>query len=330
MADDKEKKVVSGVSGLSVMIGLMILFAFWLTNNGPSGIKNQNNHNGLSKPVKEAPVKVAPVKSRNNSVSSQGQEESFSPYNGEVSLGSGTARSSYQPSQEYITLSASGNDLPIDIGGWTLKNGRDKQLLVVSGNTVRQASTAVKIPSIGIALYDPYHPQNNRRVPIALKSGDRAIITTGLGPVLDGLTIRDNFKINKCLGYLEDDNSYRAYPSLRSQCPSPDDVPGVSYLDNVCYDFVRSLRPCHTPKDVYVKDDGYCLDGNCKLSSYCQDFAQNNYNFNACFIRYSRDEDFVGAEWRIFLNQTWELWADRRETISLYDNKGLLVDEISY
>ena len=334
MADDKDKKVVGGISGFSIIIGLMVLFSFWLTTHGPGAV-NDISKSASSTPTtqsqKTSVTKTASTKTSNSqTTTNKDEEKNISPYKGKITLRSGTAKSTYQPRQEYIIISARGNDEPINIGGWTLKNGRDKQLQTISGNTVRLQSTIVRIPSSGVALYNPYYPQNNRQVPITLKSGERAIITTGGSPVLRGVTVKDNFKLNRCLGYLEDGSGYRAYPKLSYKCPASKDVPGISYLDDTCYDFARSIRACHTPEDVYVKDEGNCLDKNCKLTSYCRSFIKENYNFNACFSRYSGDEDFVGPEWRIFLNQNFELWADRRETISLYDTKGLLVDEISY
>ncbi|MCX6712179.1 MAG: hypothetical protein NT041_00620 [Candidatus Vogelbacteria bacterium] len=328
MADDKAKVVVASGGGFSVLIVLMILFSFWLANNNPNATKNQPK--AVSKTSSSQSSQTQSQKLDTYVDKTTGKEKTFSVYHNQISLSSGAAASTYQPNKEYIVLSAHGNKTPINLGGWTLKNGRDKQMFVVSGNTVRGQSVSVKIPSFGVALYNPYNPAVNRYSPLVLKSGERAIITTGSAPTLNNVTIKDNFKLNQCLGYLEDDTGYRAYPSVSYRCPSSDDVPGISSLDNICYDFVRSIRACHTPKDVYVKNEGYCLDRNCKLTSYCRSFIKDNYNFNTCFSRYSGDKDFVSSEWRIFLNQTWELWGDRRETISLYDRSGLLVDEISY
>ena len=42
------------------------------------------------------------------------------------------------------------------------------------------------------------------------------------------------------------------------------------------------------------------------------------------------DENFFGKEWRIFLNYPRELWGKDRETITLYDGDGQIVDELTY
>lgn len=317
-----------------VFMVIFVLFLMWVQGGGPARSKQEgpivdpNDSNSSSYLPRSLSNQL---RSRSTASSpSETTKVSESKYKGKIYLQSGTAAGTIQPNQEYIVIGAQGNETPISLAGWSLKNGRGEQLYVVSGNTVKGQSTTVKIPSSGVAIFDPYHPSNNRLVPIALKSGERAIITTGNPPVFSGVKIKDNFKTNRCLGYLEDDQSYQAYPRLTYNCPSSNDVPGITSLDNVCYDFARSLRSCHTPKDIYVKDEGNCLDGNCKLSSYCRTFVQNNYNFATCFATYSRDADFIAPEWRIFLGRTWELWSDRRESISLFDSSGLLIDKITY
>ncbi len=232
-------------------------------------------------------------------------------------------------------MSARGNQNPINIGGWTLKNGRDKKIYIVTGNAVKGQSVTVKIPSQGVALYNPFNPSSNIRRPITLKSGERAIITTGSVPTIGSVAINENFKINRCLGYIEDRpidqrSGYRFKPSLRYNCPTSRDLPSIAELDDVCYNFVRSISGCHQPTDIYDKTNGYCLDRNCQLSSYCRTFVKQNFNPQTCFLLYSSGKDFIGPEWRIYLNRTWELWERQRETISLYDKNGLLVTEISY
>ena len=317
-----------------IFMVILVLFIMWVQGGGPARSKQEglivdsNSSNSSSYLPRSLSNQL-----RSRSTASSEAETSSGPeskYKGKIYLQSGTAASTIQPNQEYVIIGAQGNESPISLAGWSLKNGRGEQLYVVSGNTVKGQSTTVKIPSSGVAIFDPYHPASNRSVPITLKSGERAIITTGNPPVFSGVKINNNFKINRCLGYLEDEQGYQAYPRLTYNCPSSNDVPGITSLDNTCYDFVRSIRTCHTPKDIYVKDEGDCLDGNCKLSSYCRRFVQDNYNFATCFATYSRDKDFTGPEWRIFLGRNWELWLDRRESISLFDSSGLLVSQITY
>jgi hypothetical protein len=322
-----EESSGGGIEVFWAIVIVLVLFTMWVQGGGPSRAKDE----GLFRAENDSSSIVSSQTSNSTSNSNQPSSESLeSEYKGKIRLQRGTASATYQPNQEYVVITVSGNKEPIDIGGWVLSNGRSEKTYVVSGNTVAGQSVFVRIPNYGVAIFDPYNPSGNKQVPLTLKSGERAIITTGNPPVFNGVKINTNFKINRCLGYLEDDTGYRAYPRLTYRCPSSNDVPGITYLDDACYRFARSVRPCHTPKDIYVRDEGQCLDGNCKLTSYCRNFITQNYSFRSCFNNYSRDEDFVGPEWRVFLNRTWELWEDRRESISLYDSAGKLVDKISY
>ncbi|MFA5001267.1 MAG: hypothetical protein WC531_03565 [Candidatus Paceibacterota bacterium] len=335
MADDKDKKVVGGISGFSIIIGLMVLFSFWLTTHGPGAVNDASKSaSSTAQSQKVAVTSKSSTKTSNNTASNQATDKNHSPYYGQVSIRASSV-SIDSPNKEYLTLSARNNKTPINIGGWTLKNGRDKKIYIVSGTAVHGQSVSVKIPSQGVVLYNPYNPASNVQGPILLKSGEKAIIVTGSVPTFGSVTINENFKINRCLGYVEDHpidqtRNYNFNPSLKYKCPTSRDLPSIDGLDDICYSFVRSISGCHQPTDIFDSKNGYCLDRNCKLSSYCQAFVKQNFNPQTCYQLYSTDEDFIGPEWRIYLNRSWELWEKQRETISLYDAKGLLVDEISY
>ncbi|MFA5022951.1 MAG: hypothetical protein WC537_01635 [Candidatus Paceibacterota bacterium] len=331
-----------GVSGLSVIVALMILFSIWMVNNGPEGINSKNKVASQTKTTSSQNQKTnttnhSSTKADNNNyyLDSQGQRKKYSPYRDQISI-SANSVSTDSPNKEYITLSAHGNIQPINISGWTLKNGRDKKTYIVSGTAVRGQAVYVKIPDQGVVLYNPFNPSSNIHGPITLRSGEKATITTGSVPTAGSVVINENFKINRCLGYVEDrpvnqrSGNYRFSPTLIYKCPTSRDLPSIDSLDQTCYDFVRSISSCHQPTDIYDKINGTCLDRNCKLSSFCQSFVKQNFNPLTCFRLYSADKDFIGDEWRIYLNRTWELWDKQRETISLFDRSGLLVTEKSY
>lgn len=330
MAEDKGKGGAPGLSGLGVLVILMIVFSIWLTNNGPD--KVNLNSNKVKSQDSQASKTTTSRNTDDQTSSEKGKTEdkTRSPYYGQISINSGSAKSTIQPNQEYITISARGNKEPINLGGWILKNGRDKKSYVVSGNTVKGQSVSVMIPDTGLSIYHPFDFNQIKRSRISLKSGEKAYIITGSMPSVAGIKVKDNFKTNRCLGYLEDKSGYRFYPRLSYHCPSSKEMIDTASLDDTCYRFVRSVRACHAPEDVYVKDEGYCLDRNCKLSSACRNLVTSQLNFQSCFNTYSHDDDFSSSEWRVFLNRTWELWESNRETISLYDRQGLLVAERSY
>ena len=239
-----------------------------------------------------------------------------------MSIDSGNCQYEIQPNQEYIALEANyNNPAPIVVTGWLVANGK-------SSLASRSGPTAVTIPG-GTRLFIG-NSANPATTPITLVPGARLVLTTGRMPNSDPYPINANFLTNKCTGYLDALPQYRFTPTLRRSCPSPAKEPGVSNLDNECYQFSSRLSYCHTPK-IERDTDGYeFIDGVSGLSGYCRAFLEEHFNYNACVKWHEQDQDFYGDEWRVYLNRSWELWAPNRERITLYDQLGKIVAEESY
>ncbi len=235
-----------------------------------------------------------------------------SQWYGQVSIDTGNGPYEIQPNQEYIALEAGyNNQKPITVTGWGLANGK---------NRFTSIPQATRLFIIGGSA-------NSATVPITLAPGGRLVLTTGNMPNSD---IKANFLTNKCTGYLGALPDYQFTPALDYSCPNPAKDPGVRNLDKECYDFVLRLNSCHTPK-VERDSDGYeFIDGVSGLPSYCRAFLEEHFNYNACVKWHEQDPDFYGNEWRVYLHQTWELWAENREQITLYDQFGKIVAEKSY
>ena len=147
--------------------------------------------------------------------------------------------------------------------------------------------------------------------PIILKPGDKAHILTGKS------TKGTNFKINKCSGYF---NQFHQFiPSIFSQCPNINDLPGVNNFDNTCIEYLAKLELCQMP--VSLPTD---------LGSSCQNFIQQHANYQGCVNDHKNDSDFDKGDWRIFLNRTTEMWEKRNETVKLIDQTGKIIAEANY
>jgi len=331
MADEKPEAKV-GMDFLIFFIVIGAMFTLWVQGGGPMRAKEEglikDNEEAATSQTAQSPTKPAATGAL---VGAEVDEAGVarSPYYGQVKIQASAARQT-SANNEYLTLTARGNETPINIGNWILKNGRDQKFYNISGTETRGQSVSVRIPATGVVRYNPYLPVTNIQSPITLADREKAVIVTGQVPTLADFVIRDNFKLNRCLGYLEDKTSYRFSPTLRYQCPASRDYPGVDSLSESCAKFARSVNACHEPKEVYKQEQGYCLDGNCTLNSFCQGFVKQTFNFQSCFNTFSRDADFVGNEWRIYLKRNWELWESSRETITLYDASGRLVNQLEY
>lgn len=244
-----------------------------------------------------------------------------------IKIGRGNGSNEDSPRYEYVTLKNVSDSERINITGWSLKNGKDKKYYPVNDKQVKGTSNKVAIPK-GTLIFVPngINPQED----IVLNPKDEAIITTGAP-----FGVKTSFRENICSGYIQEAEDYNYRPSLNMNCPSPQDEKDVDSLDDTCYKFVSRMSSCHTPEFksvVYINREpftGY-VDNVGNLTYSCKEFIKKNYNYNSCVLNHLSDEDFFEKKWRVFLSFPWELWAKDRETITLYDSEGKVVDEIVY
>ncbi|MEK7507969.1 MAG: hypothetical protein AAB602_02710 [Patescibacteria group bacterium] len=195
-----------------------------------------------------------------------------------------------------ITLSLAYDIMsPINITGWLIQARR-------GGQVIPQA----------INIYDPTGlvPETD----IYLRPGD----VLRMFPYAS--TIGKNFRLNKCIGALENENHFT--PSLPWYCPALyKNYSEISSFTGKCQDYISSLNYCTAP-DFYSVDIPY--------DDYaCQAYLQNTINFKGCFDKYRGDTDFLTNEiWAWTGND--RLLDERHDRVLLFDRTGLLVDEYSY
>ncbi|MBI2100306.1 MAG: hypothetical protein HYT48_03140 [Candidatus Vogelbacteria bacterium] len=245
-------------------------------------------------------------------------ETTSKPSQSKIHLDRGSAPYSIYVNQEYIEIQADQANLaPVNISGWTLTNG---------------PAPGRRFGRVSIPLASRLLTGNHNQVaqdPVVLKPGDRAIVVSGKMPASIPYSVQ-SFLANKCSGYLEDLPDYQFTPALWSQCPTPAKEANVAQVDKDCYKYISGLGACHAPNLTTDQDGNELVDYRDDLNTSCRRFVAQEYNYQACVGRHYQDADFYGAEWRIFLNQSDELWDENRETISLYNVRGELVDEINY
>lgn len=245
-----------------------------------------------------------------------------------ISITSGNAPYTYQPYEEYVTIENTG-PAPVDITGWKLRNGKDKRPYY-SGNTLQRYSADISvIPQAARLLTGT---DQNTLSNVVLEPGERAVVTTGKMGVQSPYKIV-SFKENMCTGYLENMREYAFLPSLSFSCPRPSTEPGIELMDAACRDFINTLSACETPifenKDSNGEYCDTCIRGQ-RLSSVCANFIKEHFNYGACVAYHGRDKDFSGKTWRIFLGRSWEMWADKYETVELFNRFDQLVDYQNY
>ncbi|PIR45627.1 MAG: hypothetical protein COV09_00315, partial [Candidatus Vogelbacteria bacterium CG10_big_fil_rev_8_21_14_0_10_50_13] len=250
-----------------------------------------------------------------------------SPYYGQVRLGKGTAQSAERPNDEYVTIENRSKGA-VTISGWSLKNGDDERsFLTWAGNYINVKARWVVIPNSQVVL-NPALPTN--LAPITLAPGERVVITTGQMVRTRPINLGSGFRTNICTGYLVELAGYEFKPSLSRECPAPRDELGINSLPEDCYDYVRRLSRCHSPEFKDDRDEGLTIDGRVtEMRSVCRNYIKEHFSYEGCLKYHLGDANFLGDEWRVFL-RTDELWRESRESITLYDNAGRLVDRITY
>ncbi len=239
-----------------------------------------------------------------------------SVYAGAITLSSGNT-STAQPVEEYVIL-RNGGKSSVDVTGWALVNSKGSRPIQNSGNSYFYPSADVALIGQGTEFLDPkgvFKVTN-----IVLKPGDSAYVTTG-GPFSQfPFSIYTSFRENICEGYLED---YPFNPTLNRRCPSITRDPQIKTVTDECYDYIASLRTCPNPE----RTDKKKYD---EQPSHCKAFLAERIGYAMCVKQNQFSADFSLKQWRVFLGQKKEMWASSRETITLYDKEGKVVDQISY
>ena len=275
----------------SQFLGLILLIAAVA-----AGVYLVNNYADLLNLRIEVPVTVRPVAIPTTGLGSQPApipvfNETLPSFTSGKALRITSVRqpNSFNPFLEVVLSSSLNRGETIDITGWTVKSNKGSFRI----------PQAQEVYSFGGAIGD-----------INLRYGDRLYFYSGFGP-------KGNFRLNKCLGYVEESSPFT--PSLPKNCPviSRSEIAGFS---GACQDYVRSLRTCEQP----VANPPVPLD-----DSACHNFL-NNLNYVGCVEKHKNDSDFLQNEWRAWLGGQINIFDPLHDKIQLFNGAGKVIDEYIY
>lgn len=163
----------------------------------------------------------------------------------------------------------------------------------------------------------PNYPGN-----ILLGHGERVTISSATNPLGDpfkmGFSNANNIRTNKCFGYLT--RTYTFHPSLSASCPARDKEE-ISTFSGQCQKIINSVPACKSPT---TQQFNLAIgQGNEACFAYL-----NTLNYNSCVYEHRLDADFFGKEWRVWTNYNFPDFY--RDTVNLFDEKGLLVAQYIY
>lgn len=215
-----------------------------------------------------------------------------------IYLDSVAGAQSSDPQKEYLRiLSDDASDKTVDISALSLRGS--------AYGVTAQIPQAAEKPVLASAY---------EKSDVMVPPGGRVLISSGRSP------IGTSFRVNACTGYL---NQFQTFtPDLRQECPDPiEELKKTSaYDDYSCRAFVEGLPRCR----AY----GGALPPT--MSAACKGFIAQKLNYNSCVAAHSSEKDFYRDEWRLFLEQTTELWKNKQEIIRLMDPNGATIDAITY
>lgn len=228
---------------------------------------------------------------------STGPEISF--YNRWVKISSPSGVAEIYPEKEYIEINAvQPNMSGTDSTYWTLQNSRGEAA------------------PLGLVSTLPLLGKVNATGPLNIKAKDHLIVSTGRSPI--GVS----FQLNICMPYLEQFQDF--LPPLSGDCPGvydiENDTEAYESLDKSCRTFIRGIPQCTANTRPFPAD----------MTASCKTFIESKMNYNNCVASYKNDRNFYLPEWRIFLGKDKEFWGNTGDTITLFDNKGKLVDVLKY
>lgn len=206
-----------------------------------------------------------------------------------LEIGSVRPRTNFNPYTEIIIYSNAGTGELIDVTGWLIK----------SSNGSFEIPQAQEVYSFG-------SPERS----ILMGSGHQLRIYSGNSP-------RGNFRLNKCMGYFSQHNSF--VPDLPRSCPRPSRSE-VSNLSGACQAYLQSLSACQVPVSnppVSVND------------ASCQEFLRK-INYVGCVEKYRNDSDFFSNEWWLWVGDRLNILDPVHDRLQLIDASGKVVDEYTY
>lgn len=283
-------------AGILLILGIIAVALYGGVNNA----KNSGTIGGSSSSKKTDVKTLIETEREVEELRKQIQEEEYkrnkSKYSDMVTISS--LIKSSDPNKEYLTIKVSSRaTTTVPVTGWRISSN--------------YSPVSVYIPK---ASYLYFSGMQNAEENVVLKARDTLYVITGHSPLGVG------FRSNKCTGYLDQFQTFT--PSLVDNCPLPENIATQYINDNLvnesCLRYIDSLRRCEiNTKNIPLN-----------WTAECKNFISEKINYPYCIKTHKNDSDFYENEWRVYLKRSDSIWTARRQTITLYDNEGKIVDTI--
>ncbi|KKU51933.1 MAG: hypothetical protein A3F26_02620 [Candidatus Ryanbacteria bacterium RIFCSPHIGHO2_12_FULL_47_12b] len=289
---------------LAILVVILFGFAFFAnlsTSSGPLAtppnpdaefgvVREQKSVFDVFEPPPPPPPTDDTTQTEDKTIESEKKEERYKQY---FSISSANARSR-NPDTEYIDIQYNPpENESVYISNWKIANKR--------GGSFRLGEVT-NFPGTGTT------PNSS---PLIIPQGGIIHVITGRSPR------GENFRLNKCAEYFQEHNEY--IPSLSVSCPPPAQEPGQDGLNDECFDYVQGLWSCRLAEPPPVG-----------FGDRCAEYVRETASYVGCVDNHRQDKDFFINEWWVYLNRPEQMWSDVRETITLSDERGIVIASESY
>jgi hypothetical protein len=216
-------------------------------------------------------------------------------YNGWVKIIGIQGVKEMYPEKEYITISViQENASMIDVTNWYLINKKGVKA---------KLGTVSSLP-----LFGKVNPTSEFKI----NGGDILVVSTGRSPI--GVS----FRLNTCSSYLEQFQDF--IPPIPEGCPQIKQTSDYRNLGIDCQRFMETIPVCQTNTGPFPSN----------VTATCKAYINAHKSHNGCVTDKMNEGRFYKKEWRVFLGAKTEIWDNKSDVISLYDEKDRLIHSIKY
>jgi len=129
-----------------------------------------------------------------------------------------------------------------------------------------------------------------------------------------------SFRLNKCIGYLDDYYNYKFNPSLPCFYPKLYKKEEILSFSGRCQDYILSLGNCKSPTPYEL--NSFSNEPKCR-------YFLDRFSYDGCYNLLRNENDFLENEWRLWITGFWN-FDERHDRILLLDKDNLLVDTYTY
>jgi hypothetical protein len=184
-------------------------------------------------------------------------------------------------------------DKPINITGWKIKSNK--------GETIIPQAVSDYLPQGGGENGDIY-----------LEKGGRLDIYNWVSA--NG----KNFRLNKCIGYLNNDYNFK--PQLPCSYVKMYERDEIATFTGKCQNYILSLSSCKIPKPQELNQ--FTNEPNCR-------FFLDRFSYTGCYNLHKNSSGFFQNKWMAWIPGFWNFDKDH-DRVLLLDKNNLLVDIYTY